>query len=98
MQQLGLPALLWSLWYGLFAPKGTPNEVISKLNGAAVEALADPSVRSRITDHGYEIFSRERQTPDALDALLKADAEKWWPIIKEFGLSGNAPTVPVSPT
>jgi tripartite-type tricarboxylate transporter receptor subunit TctC len=98
LQELGLPALLWSLWYGLFAPKGTPNEVISKLNGAAVEALADPSVRSRITDYGYEIFSRERQTPDALDALLKADAEKWWPIIKEFGLSGNAPTVPVSPT
>jgi tripartite-type tricarboxylate transporter receptor subunit TctC len=89
VNEVGLPALSWSAWYALFAPKGTPNDVITKLNGAAVEALADPSARSRIADLGYEIFPRERQTPEALRALQKADAEKWWPIIKEFGIKAE---------
>jgi tripartite-type tricarboxylate transporter receptor subunit TctC len=82
--EMGLPALSFSGWYGLFAPKGTPKEIIDRLNGAAVQALADPAVRSRLADLGLEIFPRERQTPEALAALQKADAEKWWPIIKEL--------------
>ena len=86
VNEIGLPALSWSAWYALFAPKGTPNDVITKLNGAAVEALADPSVRSRIADLGYEIFPRERQTPEALGALVKTDAERLWPIIKAAGI------------
>jgi hypothetical protein len=49
-----------------------------------VEALADPAVRSRLGDLGMEIFPREWQTPEALAALVKADAEKWWPLIKEY--------------
>ena len=86
VNEIGLPALSWSAWYALFAPKGTPNDLITKLNGAAVEALADPSVRSRIADLGYEIFPRERQTPEALGALVKTDAERLWPIIKAAGI------------
>jgi len=78
----GLPALSFSLWFGLFAPVGTPRDIIDKLNGAAVQALADQTVRSRLIQLGMEIFPREQQTPEALDALQKADAEKWWPIIK----------------
>jgi tripartite-type tricarboxylate transporter receptor subunit TctC len=66
--------------------KGTPKDVIGKLNAAVVEALADLAVRSRLADIGAEIFPRERQTPEALRALVKADAEKWWPIIREFGI------------
>jgi hypothetical protein len=54
-------------------------------------------MRSRVVDLGYEIFPRDQQTPEALGVLVKAGAEKRWPIIKEFGISGNAPTVPVSP-
>jgi len=73
-------------WFGLFAPKGTPSDVIGKLNAAAAEALAEPSVRSRLLDLGMEIFPRERQTPEALATLEKADAAKWWPIIKESGI------------
>jgi tripartite-type tricarboxylate transporter receptor subunit TctC len=69
-----------------FAPRGTPRDIIDKLNAAAVEALADPGVRSRFSALGLEIFPRERQTPEALGALVKADAEKWWFIIKEFGI------------
>jgi tripartite-type tricarboxylate transporter receptor subunit TctC len=83
---MGLPTLSFSTWLGLFAPKGTRREIIGKLNAAVVEALADPAVRSRFVDFGFEISHRERQTLEALGALVKADAERWWPIIKELGL------------
>jgi tripartite-type tricarboxylate transporter receptor subunit TctC len=62
----------------------TPKDIIGKLNAAAVEALADRAVRSRVAALGLEIFPRERQTPETLGAMVKADAEKWWPIIKEL--------------
>jgi tripartite-type tricarboxylate transporter receptor subunit TctC len=84
--ELGLPKISWSAWDGIFAPKGTPKEIVSKLNAAVVEALADPAVRSRLVDLGYEIFPRDRQTPEALGALVKADAERTWPIIKAAGI------------
>jgi tripartite-type tricarboxylate transporter receptor subunit TctC len=87
--EMALPALSYTSWYGLFAPRGTPRNIIDKLNAAAVEALADPSVGSRLADFGMGIFPRERQTPEALAALQKADAEKWWPIIKELGIKAD---------
>ena len=68
----------------VFAPRGTPKDIIGKLNAAAVEALTDPAVRSRFAALGQEIFPGERQTPEALGAMAKADAEKWWPLIKEL--------------
>ena len=58
------------------------------LRGQA-EALADPAVRSGLSEVGYEVFPRERQTPDALAALQKADAAKWWPVIRELGLKAE---------
>jgi len=82
----GLPALTSSTWFGFFAPKGTPADIVAKLNAAAVGALDDPAVRSRFIALGLEIFPRERQTPEALGALVKADAAKWWPIIRESGI------------
>jgi tripartite-type tricarboxylate transporter receptor subunit TctC len=85
-REIGLPALSYSTWNGLFAPKDTPKDILGKLNAAAVEALADTAVRSRLVDLGMEVFPREQQTPEALGALQKADAEKWWPIIKELGI------------
>jgi tripartite-type tricarboxylate transporter receptor subunit TctC len=84
--ELGLPSVSYSPWFGLFAPRGTPKDIIGKLNAAAVEALADPAVRSRLAAAGVELFPRERQTPEALAAMVKADAEKWWPLIKELGI------------
>jgi tripartite-type tricarboxylate transporter receptor subunit TctC len=83
---MGLPALSFSRWFALFAPKGTPKDIIGKLNAAGVEALADPAVQSRLADLGVEIFRREQQTPEALSALQKAQIEKWWPLIKELGI------------
>jgi tripartite-type tricarboxylate transporter receptor subunit TctC len=87
--EMGLSALSHSVWFGLFAPKGTPKDIIGKLNAAAVEALVHPEVRFRFAELGFEVFPRERQIPEMLGALVKADAEKWWPIIKEFGIKGG---------
>jgi tripartite-type tricarboxylate transporter receptor subunit TctC len=87
--EMGLPTLSFSNWSGLFAPKGTPKDTIERLNGAAVEALADAAVRSRLAELGYQAFPRDQQTPEALGALVKADAEKWWPIIKELGIKAQ---------
>ncbi len=84
--EMGLPALSYSPWFGFFAPRGTPKDIIGKLNAAAAGALADPAARSRIADLGMDIVPRERQTPEALGALVKADAKKWWPFIKELGI------------
>ena len=75
MAEMGLQAVSYSTWFGFFAPKGTPREIISRLNAAAVEALADPAVRSRFIDLGLEIFPRERQTPEALGALQRSRGE-----------------------
>jgi tripartite-type tricarboxylate transporter receptor subunit TctC len=87
--EMGLPELSYSAWYALFAPKGTPREIIGRLNAATVQAMADPLVQSRLANLGGEIFPTERQTPEAVDALVKADAEKWWPLIKEFGIKAE---------
>jgi tripartite-type tricarboxylate transporter receptor subunit TctC len=84
--EIGLPVLTYFEWAALFAPQGTPRDVISKLNAAVVDTLADPVVRSRLTEFGGEIFPREQQTPQALAAMQKADAEKWWPIMKAAGI------------
>ena len=80
--EAGLPALDISVWYGLWAPKGTPKDIIAKLNGAVVQALSDPTVRQRFGELGLDIPPRERQTPDALAAYHRAEIEKWWPVIK----------------
>jgi tripartite-type tricarboxylate transporter receptor subunit TctC len=85
-RELGLPSLSFSDWFGLFAPRGTSRDVITKLNAAVVEALADPTVQSRLVELGQELIPRARQTPEALAEMAKADAEKWWPIIKELGI------------
>jgi tripartite-type tricarboxylate transporter receptor subunit TctC len=84
--EMGLPSVSYAAWLALFAPKNVPKEIIGKLNAAAVEALADQAVRSRLVDLGYEVYPRERQTPEALNALRKADADRWWPVIKELGI------------
>jgi tripartite-type tricarboxylate transporter receptor subunit TctC len=82
MDEVGAPGLNISFWNGLWAPKGTPKEVVAKLDAAVVDALADPAVRQRLTELGHVIATREQQTPEALAAFHKAEIEKWWPIIK----------------
>ena len=73
----------------MWAPKGTPKNVIAALNAAAVDAMVDPVVRARTADLGWQFPSRSEQTPEALGALQKAEIEKWWPIIKAAGIKAE---------
>jgi len=82
MDEVGAPGMYISFWNGLWAPKGTPKDVIARLNAAVVETLADPAVRQRLTELGHVIATREEQTPEGLAAFHKAEIETWWPIIK----------------
>ena len=82
IDEAGVPGLHFPFWHAIWAPKGTPKDVIAKLNAAVVETLADPGVRQRFNELGHEIAPREQQTPAALAAYHKAEIEKWWPIIK----------------
>jgi len=87
--ETGVPGLYMSGWFGFFAPKGTPKDIIAKLNSAMIQALADPAVRARFTELGLDVASREQQTPEGLAAFQKAEIEKWWPIIKAAGVKGE---------
>jgi tripartite-type tricarboxylate transporter receptor subunit TctC len=82
VDEAGVPGLYISVWHGLWAPKGTPREIVARLDAAVVDALADPTVRSRLADLGQTIFPPAQQTPEALGRLQRAEIEKWWPIIK----------------
>ena len=78
----GVPGLYMSGWFGFFAPKSTPKDIIDKINSAMVQVLADPAVRARFAELGLDVASREQQTPEGLAAFQKAEIEKWWPIIR----------------
>ena len=82
----GVRGLHMSGWFGFFAPKDTPADVIGKLNGAMVQTLADPAIQKRFVDLGLDVASREQQTPEGLAAYHKAEIAKWWPIIKAAGI------------
>ena len=87
--EAGLPGFYTLVWYGLWVPKATPRDVIAKLNAAAMDAMADPGVRTRMATLGLDIPPREQQTAEALGALQKAEIEKWWPIVKAAGIKGE---------
>ena len=78
----GVPGFYAAGWFGLFAAKGTPKEVIARLNAAMVDALSDATVQKRLADLGLDIASREQQTPEGLAAYHRAEIDKWWPVIK----------------
>ena len=80
--ELGVSGMTMSIWHGLWAPKGTPKDVIARLNAAVVAALADPTVQQRFTEQGQQIPPRDQQSPEALAAYHRADTERWWPIIR----------------
>ena len=86
----GVSGFYMSGWFGFFAPKSTPKDVIATLNNAMVQALADPAVRARFTELGLDVATREQQSPEGLAAFQKAEVDKWWPIIKEAGISAQA--------
>jgi tripartite-type tricarboxylate transporter receptor subunit TctC len=87
--EAGLSGFFVSLWYGLWVPKGTPKEIVAKLNATMVQLLADPAVKQRFEELGIQITPLAQQSPEALRALQKAEAERWWPIIKAANLKAE---------
>ena len=87
--EAGLPGYYFYFWHALWAPKGTPKDVIAKLNVAVQTTLADPETRQRLTDLAQDIYPPEQRTPEALHAFQKAEVDKWWPIIKAAGIKAE---------
>ncbi len=90
MAEAGFPGgMEFSLWSALFAPKGTPAGIIDTVNRAVVAALADPKVRERLESQGMDVAPREKQTPESLAAIQRAEIAKWWPIIEQAGIKAQ---------
>jgi tripartite-type tricarboxylate transporter receptor subunit TctC len=84
--EAGLPGFYFSFWHALWAPKGTPQPIIAKLNDALRAALADPATRKKLVDLAQDIFPPDQQSPEALATFQQAEIDKWWPVIKEVGI------------
>jgi tripartite-type tricarboxylate transporter receptor subunit TctC len=89
VDEAGLPGFYMSVWHGIWLPKGTPPEIVARLNAAVREALADADVRKRFAELGQEIPPPEQQTFRGLAALHKSETEKWVPIIKAANIHAN---------
>jgi tripartite-type tricarboxylate transporter receptor subunit TctC len=89
VDEAGLPGFYISLWSALWVPKGTPKDIVAKLNAAVVEALADTAVRQRFAEVGLEVPPVDKQTPGALAAHQQAEVKKWWPMIKAANIKIN---------
>jgi tripartite-type tricarboxylate transporter receptor subunit TctC len=87
--EAGLPGFVASLWYGLWVPKGTPKDVIARLNATLTQILADPKVKQRFEELGIQNTPLPQQSPDALRAFQKQEADRWWPIIKASGIKAE---------
>jgi tripartite-type tricarboxylate transporter receptor subunit TctC len=88
--ETGVPGLYMSGWFGFWAPKNTPKDVIAKLNAAMMEALADPNVKARFSELGLDVAPRDLQTPTGLTKFQQAEIDKWWPIIKSANIGATA--------
>ena len=82
VDEAGLPGFHVSLWSGMWVPKGTPKEIIGKLNEAVRAAIDDPAVRKRYAELGLQPPAPDQRAPEALRARQKTEIEKWWPVIK----------------
>ena len=80
--EAGLPGFHMTLWSGLWLPKGTPQDIVAKLNAAAVDALNDPAVRKQLENLGLQMPPKDKLSPQALGDWQKAEIAKWWPVIK----------------
>jgi tripartite-type tricarboxylate transporter receptor subunit TctC len=71
-----------SIWAGIFAPKGTSKEIVSKLAAALDKALDDPSVSKRLMDLGAALPPKDQRTPEAFDKIVKDEMARWHPILR----------------
>jgi len=87
--EAGLPGFEITVWFAMYAPKGTPAPVIEKLSAALQEALKDPEVKNRLAASGAETVATERARPEALRTHLKAEIDRWVPIIRKSGVHAD---------
>ena len=80
--EAGLDGFHMTLWSGLWVPKGTPKEIVAKLNAAAVAAMNDPAIRRKFEDLGLQMPAADKLAPQVLGDWQKAEIAKWWPMIK----------------
>jgi tripartite-type tricarboxylate transporter receptor subunit TctC len=89
VDEAGLPGFYFYFWHALWVPKGTPKDVIAKLNDALVKGVADSATHKRLIDIGQEFFSADMASPEALGKFQKQEIEKWWPVIKAAGIKAQ---------
>jgi tripartite-type tricarboxylate transporter receptor subunit TctC len=89
MEEAGLNNFEFTYWAGLFAPRGTPKDVIAKLGSAVSASFNDAKVRAKLEGQGFEVPAPSRMTAQALAALQQSEIAKWWPIIKEAGIKAE---------
>jgi tripartite-type tricarboxylate transporter receptor subunit TctC len=89
VEEVGLPELRFLSWQSLWAPKGTPKDIIGTLNSVIVKVLEEPTTRSRFAELAFNTFPREQLTPEALAMWQRQEIEKWWPIIKAAGIKAE---------
>jgi tripartite-type tricarboxylate transporter receptor subunit TctC len=89
MEEAGLAHFNFTYWTGLFAPRGTPKEIVAKLSSAVAATFNDPKIRQKLEGQSFEVPSNAQMTPQALAALQKSEIDKWWPIIKESGIKAE---------
>jgi tripartite-type tricarboxylate transporter receptor subunit TctC len=87
--EAGLPGFYFSFWHAFWVPRGTPKEIVAKLNAALRTSLADPTIRQRLTALAQDIYPPEEQTPEALGKFEREEAQKWWPVIKAAGIRAH---------
>src|SRR3984957_17792634 len=82
IDEAGLPGFHMQLWSGFWVPKGTPKDIVAKLNAAAVDAMNDPAVRAKFENLGLVMPPKDQLTPEALGAFQRSEIAKWWPMLK----------------
>ena len=89
VDEAGLPGLYFYFWHAIWAPKGTPKDIVAKLNSAVVKAIADPATHKRLADIGQEFFPASMASPEALAKFQKEEIEKWQPVIRAAGITAQ---------
>jgi tripartite-type tricarboxylate transporter receptor subunit TctC len=85
----GLAGFHSANWYGLWAPKGTPKDIVVRVNRAVVGSLADAGLVKQLSQQGLDMPPPDQRTPEALGAFHKSEIEKWWPILQAAGIKAK---------
>jgi tripartite-type tricarboxylate transporter receptor subunit TctC len=89
VDEAGVAGAYFSTWLSMWAPKGTPKDVVARLRAAVAAALAGSAIKARFADMGFDVAPADQQTPDGLATLQKTEIDRWWPIVKAANIKGE---------